>query len=53
MYYLIYLGDNMENGTTIHISKNLRDELLIRGKKGDTYEDIIWTMVIELRKKKK
>lgn len=31
--------------TTIQVSKKLRDKLKELGKKGETYEDIIWKLV--------
>jgi len=31
--------------TSIQVSKKLRDELLKMGKKGETYENIIWKII--------
>ena len=35
----------MRKKTTIEISFELRDKLAELGKKGDTYEDIIWKLI--------
>lgn len=37
------------NMTTIQISERLRDKLKEMGKKGDSYEDVIWGLV-EIKK---
>ena len=37
------------NMTTIQISERLRDKLKDMGKKGDSYEDVIWGLV-EIKK---
>ena len=34
-----------EKTTTIQISEKLKNELMALGKKGDTYEDIIWRLL--------
>lgn len=39
--------------TTIQVSKKLRDKLKELGKKGETYEDIIWKLVENYEKGKK
>lgn len=41
----------MEKSTTIQISTELRDLLKSLGKKGESYDDIIWRLVKESKKK--
>ena len=43
----------MGERTTIQVSKKLRDKLKELGKKGETYEDIIWKLVENYEKGKK
>jgi predicted CopG family antitoxin len=43
----------MKKSTTIQISEELRDALKDLGKKGESYEDIIWRLVKEGNKNKK
>ena len=37
------------NKTTISISERLRGELMKLGKKGETYEDIIWKIMTKTK----
>ena len=37
----------MRKKTTIEISFKLRDKLMKMGKKGETYENIIWRLIKE------
>ncbi len=50
---MIVMVTTMEEKTTIQVSKKLRDKLKELGKKGETYEEIIWRLVEHYEKGKK
>jgi len=50
---MIVMVATMEGKTTIQVSKKLRDKLKELGKKGETYEEIIWRLVEHYEKGKK
>jgi hypothetical protein len=42
----------MPSHTTLKVSKDLTDELKLVGRKGETYEQIIWRILSERKKEK-
>lgn len=42
----------MPSHTTLKVSKELTDELKLVGRKGETYEQIIWRILSERKKEK-